>query len=55
MEKKTIMLGMVVGSSVGSFVPMLWGADILSFSSIIFAAIGGLFGIWGAYKLAQGF
>lgn len=51
MEKKTIMLGMLVGSVVGGGIPMLWGADILSFAPIIFTVIGGLLGIWLAYKL----
>ncbi len=53
MDKKVIMLGMLVGSAVGSFVPLLWGGNLLSFSSIIFTVIGGIFGIWSAYKLAN--
>ncbi len=44
---------MLIGSTLGSFVPMVWGGDLLSFTSIICGAFGGLFGIWGGYKLAN--
>ena len=44
---------MVVGSSAGSYVPVLWGGSVFSASSIFFGAIGGLAGIWVGYKLAQ--
>ena len=50
---KLIMLGAIVGSTVGSFVPMLWGDSELSMSSVIFGAIGGFVGIWLGYKLSQ--
>lgn len=53
MEKKTIMLGMIVGSAIGGFVPVLWGAGFMSFSSIVFTAIGGFLGIFGAYKIQE--
>lgn len=48
-----IMVFMVVGSSAGSYVPVLWGGSVFSASSIFFGAIGGLAGIWVGYKLAQ--
>jgi len=47
------MIGMVVGSSVGGFVPMLWGADFLSPWGILFSVVGGVLGIWGGYKLSE--
>jgi hypothetical protein len=46
-------MGMIVGSTLGGFVPLLWGADFLSFSSILFTAIGGFAGIWAGYKLGR--
>lgn len=56
MSRKTlVMIGMVVGSLIGGYVPVLFGADFLSFSSIIGNAVGGLVGIWIAYKFTQGF
>jgi hypothetical protein len=47
------MLGMVIGSSVGSFVPTLFGAGLFSFSSIIGSFVGGILGIYLAFKLAS--
>jgi hypothetical protein len=49
-EKKFIMIGMVIGSIAGGYAPMLLGADSIS-ASLVGSAIGGFFGIWGAYKL----
>jgi hypothetical protein len=47
------MLGMVIGSSIGSMIPMLWGASIFSYWSVIFTFIGGILGIWAGFKLNQ--
>ena len=46
-----LMIGMVVGSSAGSAVPMLWGGDWFSLASILFSFLGGIAGIWLAYKM----
>jgi len=48
-----VIFGMLVGSTVGSYVPMIWGGSLLSVSSILFGGIGGILGIWAGYKLAQ--
>lgn len=51
MSRKTLVyIGMVVGSSIGGYIPVLFGADLLSFSSLFFSLIGGLVGIWIGYK-----
>jgi len=50
-SKKLIWLGMGVGSLIGSFLPSLWGSGVFSFSSVIFTAVGGILGIWAAFKL----
>lgn len=44
-------MGGFVGSCIGSFIPGLWGAGQLSISSLVFFVIGGLVGIWLAYRL----
>jgi len=55
MQTKTfVWLGLFIGSTIGSFVPMIWGGDMLSFSSIIFGGLGGIAGIIIFFKLAQG-
>ncbi|CAN5291507.1 hypothetical protein BH10PAT1_BH10PAT1_3310 [soil metagenome] len=52
MGNKTIVyLGAFVGGIIGSFIPNLWGAGFLSFSSVLFSGIGGLIGIVIAIKL----
>ena len=48
-----IWMGMFIGSSIGSFVPMMWGASVLSLSSVFFSAIGGVLGIWLGFKLSD--
>lgn len=52
-SKQLIWLGMIVGSSVGGFVPMLWGDGYFSFSSIIFSTLGGVLGIYAAFKVTH--
>ena len=52
MSRKTmVMIGMIVGSIVGGYVTILFGADFLSYGSIMGNGIGGLLGIWLALKL----
>jgi hypothetical protein len=48
-----IWIGLFIGSTIGGFIPGLWGAGILSFSGVIFSAIGGLAGIWLGFKLSN--
>lgn len=54
MESRSfIWIGMFIGSSLGSYLPALWGAGLFSLSSIIFGALGGIAGIWAGFKLGQ--
>jgi hypothetical protein len=41
----------IVFSTIGSYIPALWGAGVFSFSAIILGAVGAMFGIWLGYKL----
>jgi hypothetical protein len=51
MSSKTIvMLGMVIGSTVGGYIPSLFHAGFLSIWGVVGSAIGGLLGIWVTYK-----
>ena len=55
MSRKTlVMLGMVIGSIAGGYIPVLFGAGLLSFISVIGNGIGGILGIWISYKLTEG-
>ena len=51
MNKSLIWIGMLVGSTIGGFVPILWGASPFSISAVISTAIGGITGIWVGFKL----
>jgi hypothetical protein len=51
--KTLIFIFMFIGSSAGSYLPMLWGAGLFSMSSVFWGAIGGFAGIWAGWKLAQ--
>lgn len=52
-RKSLVLLGMFIGSIIGGYVPVLFGADLLSFTSILGNGLGGLAGVWIAYKLTQ--
>jgi uncharacterized membrane protein YeaQ/YmgE (transglycosylase-associated protein family) len=47
-----IWIGILIGSTVGSFIPELWGADLLSYSSVLFSGVGAFVGLLVSYKLA---
>ena len=49
--KTAAYIGVIVGSAVGSYIPLLWGDSLFSFSSIILTAVGGGIGIYIAFKL----
>jgi hypothetical protein len=51
--KEFIMIGMVVGSTIGSWLPTLWGAGWLSMSSVFGSVVGGLAGIWLGYRASR--
>ncbi len=53
MNKFIIGIGMFVGSTIGSYIPALWGGSVLSFTSIVFSVIGGLVGIWLGYRVSK--
>lgn len=51
--KHMVWLGVFVGSTIGSFVPDLWGAGILSGWSLLFSTLGAFLGIYVGFKLSQ--
>ena len=53
MEKKFIYIFMFIGSTVGGFIPTLWGAGVLSLSGLFFSFLGGLLGIYVGYKIGN--
>lgn len=47
-----IWLGVFVGSTIGGLIPGLWGADFISYSSVLLSGAGGLVGLWLGYKMS---
>jgi hypothetical protein len=47
-----IWLGVLVGSTIGGFIPVLWGADLLSYSGLLFSGVGAFVGLWLGYKVS---
>ncbi|MBI4127868.1 MAG: hypothetical protein HY459_02225 [Parcubacteria group bacterium] len=52
-SKAIIWIGVIVGSYLGGFLPTLWGTTAFSFATLIGNAIGGLLGLWVAYKVVN--
>ena len=48
-----ITLCVLAGTTIGGFVPELWGASAFSVSSVLFAAAGGLAGLWLGARLSD--
>ncbi len=52
-RKSMIMLGMIIGSLAGGYMPALLGADAFSPTSLLGSVAGGILGIWIAYMLTR--
>ena len=54
MSRKTmIMIGMIIGSVAGGYLPGLFGADGFSLASLLGSGVGGILGIWIAFQLTR--
>ena len=54
MQSKTLIwIGLFVGSTIGGYIPVLWGASMLSLSSVLLGGVGGIAGVWVGWKLTQ--
>jgi uncharacterized membrane protein YeaQ/YmgE (transglycosylase-associated protein family) len=51
--KGLIYLGIFVGGTIGSYIPVLFGQDMFSFASILGSAIGSFIGLWAGYKIGE--
>ncbi|MDO8581746.1 MAG: hypothetical protein Q7S16_02625 [bacterium] len=52
-KKILIWIGVFIGSTIGGFVPELWGADMFSFSGLLFSTLGALFGIYLGFTFGE--
>jgi hypothetical protein len=54
MSRKTvIIIGMIIGSSIGGYLTTLFGAHAVSFWSLMGSTAGGLTGIYVSYALTK--
>jgi hypothetical protein len=53
MNKFVMYTFVTIGGLVGAYIPTFFGADGFSVWAIIGSTIGGLAGIWVAYKISQ--
>ena len=51
--KKLCWIGAIVGSSIGGYLPELWGGSMLSLSGLVFSMVGGFAGIWAGYRIGK--
>lgn len=51
--KKLCWIGAIVGSTVGGYLPVIWGGSALSFSGLVLSMAGGIAGIWAGYRIGQ--
>ncbi|MEN9524085.1 MAG: hypothetical protein RL536_154 [Candidatus Parcubacteria bacterium] len=48
-----IWIGVLVGGTIGGWIPTLWGAGAFSITGIVGSTIGGLLGIYVGMKIAE--
>ena len=51
--RSAIGLCALVGSFVGGYVPVLWGASAFSVMSLVVSAAGGAAGVWFGVRLSE--
>ena len=53
MGRSAIGLGALLGGTVGSYVPVLWGASSFSVVSLLFGAVGAVAGVLLGARLSE--
>jgi hypothetical protein len=53
MDKRILWLCLGAGTTIGGFVPELWGASAFGLASLLFSAVGGVAGVWVAARLSD--
>ena len=48
--KARIWVGVLIGSTIGGFIPALWGAGFISYPSVLLSGVGAFIGLWIGYK-----
>jgi len=48
-----VWVGMVCGSIIGGYLPLLWGGSLFSFTSVLLTALGGFLGIYLGFRISS--
>jgi uncharacterized membrane protein YeaQ/YmgE (transglycosylase-associated protein family) len=51
--RSAIWIGIFVGSTIGGFIPGLWGDDMLSYSGVLFSGLGAFVGLWLGSRVSR--
>jgi hypothetical protein len=52
MDRRVVWLFVAVGSTIGGLAPEAWGGSAFGLASLALGCLGGLAGIWAAFRLA---
>jgi hypothetical protein len=44
--RSAIWIGIFICSTLGGFIPELWGGEMLSYSGVLLSGVGALAGLW---------
>ena len=50
-NNKIIVMGTIIGSMIGGYIPYVWESNGFSMASVITTAVGGIIGTWIGLKL----
>jgi hypothetical protein len=50
--RSSIWIGILIGSTIGGMIPLFWGDDMLSYSSVLLSGAGAFAGLWLGYKMS---
>jgi hypothetical protein len=53
MDRRVMWLFVTFGSTVGGLIPEAWGGSAFGLTSLFFACLGGVAGVWAASRLAS--
>ena len=51
--KKAVMIGLVIGSLAGGYIPELYGGSLFSYGGVLWSGVGSILGILLAYYLTN--
>ena len=53
MSKKFVWGGFFIGSTIGGYIPSLWGGEMLSITGLLLSFVGGVAGIVLGFRIGR--